>query len=172
MPDLTHSTLASASVHEPKHITTNGTSASGSVITSSSSTSGISEYRRLKQTDLDDLEVLWQIQEFDGAAAAQTHYIPATFGGEIINIDGIVNIAVAGGTNSYKMTIDGVDVTGSAHSFTTTAGSGGTAGDIISATPSAANAFNDGSVITLENTAKANTETALDIRWVITCRRA
>ena len=116
------------------------------------------------------MEVLWHVQEFNGTTA-QTHYIPATFSGEIIAIAGIVNIAVAGGTNSYKMTIDGVDVTGSAHSFTTTAGSGGTAGDIITAAPSAANSFSDGSVITLANTAVANTETALDIRWVITCRR-
>lgn len=170
MAQLTHSTLPTVAVHEPKHITGNGTTASGKVITNSSSVTATSEYRRLLQGDVDELEVLWQIQEFDGSSA-QTHYIPATFNGDIISISGIVNIAVAGGTNSYKMTIDTVDVTGSAHSFTTSAGTGGTAGDIITVAPSAANSFSDGSVITLENTAVANTETALDIRWVITCKR-
>lgn len=170
MAILDHSTLTSASVHEPKHITGNGTSSSGKVITNSSSTTATSEYRRLKQPDLDDLEVLWQVQEFDGSVA-QTHYLPATFNGDITNISGIVNIAVAGGTNSYKMQIDGVDVTNSAHSFTTVAGDGGTAGDIVSTAPSAANSFADGSSVTIVNTAKANTETALDIRWIITCKR-
>ena len=171
MATLTHSTLTSSSVHEPKHITAEGTSSSGKVITNSSTTTGVSEYRRLTQDDVDQLEVLWHVQEFDGSSA-QTHYIPATFNGEIINIAGIVNIAVAGGTNSYKMTIDGVDVTGSNHDFTTTSGTGGDAGDIVTAAPTAANSFSDGSIITLEHTATANTETALDIRWVITCRRS
>jgi len=170
MAILEHSTLPSASVHEPKWITANGTSSSGKVITNDSSTTATSEYRRLKQADLDEMEALWMIHEIDGSVA-QTHYLPATFNGEIFNIQGIVNIAVAGGTNSYEMQIDGVAVTGSAHSFTTVAGSGGTAGDIVSASPSAANSFSDGSVITMVPTATANTETALDIRWIITCKR-
>ena len=136
MAILQHTTLPHASVHEPRWIGLNGTSASGKVITNSSSATGISEYRNLAQADLTDLEVLWQIQEFDGTVA-QTHYIPATFAGDITQIDGIVNTAVAGGTNTYEMTIDAVTVTGSSHSFTVTPGSGGTAGDIITASPSA-----------------------------------
>ena len=170
MADLQHSTLAHASVHEPRWISINTQAASGKVITNSGSTTAISEYRRLTQADLEEMEVLWQVQEFDGSVQ-QTHYIPATFTGQIVQVDGIVNIAVAGGTNTYELRIDGVQVTGSSHSFTTTAGSGGTAGDIVQATPSAANTFTPGQVITLVNTSKANTETALDIRWIITCKR-
>ncbi len=170
MADLQHSTLAHASVHEPRWISINTQAATGKVITNSGSTTAISEYRKLTQADLDQMEVLWQVQEFDGSIT-QTHYIPATFVGTITQIDGIVNIAVAGGTNTYELQIDAVQVTGSSHSFTTTAGTGGTAGDIIQAFPSAANTFTPGQVITLVNTAKANTEVALDIRWVITCKR-
>lgn len=172
MANLQHSTLPSASTHEPKHITINGTTASGKVITNSSSTSSISEYRQLNQGDIANMEVLYQVQEFDGSAAAQTHYIPLTFDGEIVDWDGIVNIAVAGGTNTYELQIDAVQVTSTPISFTTSAGSGGTAGDIVSATATAANTFSDGSVLTIVNTAKANTEAALDIRFIITVKRA
>lgn len=50
MPD--HRTLASADVHEPKWITTATTADTGKVITPSSSTSGISELRKLTDRDL------------------------------------------------------------------------------------------------------------------------
>lgn len=170
MPDLQHSTLTHSSVHEPRHITLNGTAASGNVITNSSSSVAVSEYRRLGQSDLVDLEVIYQVQEFDGAVQ-QTHYIPATFDGEIVGWSGIVNIAVAGGSNTYELQIGGVQVTGTPITFTTTAGTGGTAGDILSATATAANAFSQNQVITIVNTAKANTETGLDIRFIITVKR-
>ncbi len=170
MADLQHSTLAHAAVHEPRHITINSQAATGNVITNSSSTTAISEYRRLTKLDIDELEVLWQLQEFDGSVQ-QTHYIPATFRGDIIGISGIVNIAVATGSNTYELRINGTPVTSSSHTFTTSSGTGGDAGDIVSATPSAANTFVTTDVITLVNTSTANTETALDIRWVITTER-
>jgi hypothetical protein len=157
-------------VHEPRHISINSQAASGKVITNSSSTTAISEYRKLTQADIEGLEVLWQVQEFDGSIQ-QTHYIPSTFAGTVEQIKGIVNIAVAGGTNTYELQIDGIQVTGSPHSFTTVAGSGGTAGDIVTVNPSAANIVAIDSVVTLVNTSTANTETALDIRWIITLKR-
>lgn len=170
MADLQHDVLPSASIHEPKHITLNSTSATGNVITNSSSTTGESEYRRLTQLDLDDLEVLWMIQEFDGSVQ-QTHYLPATFSGDITSWSGIVNISVAAGSNTYELQIDGVQVTSSPITFTTSSGTGGDAGDIVSATTTAAFSFVNDSVITVVNTSTANTETALDIRFVITCKR-
>lgn len=171
MADLQHSTFAHAAVHEPRHISINSQAATGKVITNSSSSTAISEYRFLKQIDIAELEVLWQLQEFDGSVQ-QTHYIPATFNGDITSISGIVNIAVATGTNTYELRINGTPVTNSSHNFTTSAGTGGTAGDIITVTPSAAKTFVTTDVITLVNTANANTEAALDIRWVITTVRA
>lgn len=169
MANLQHSTLPSASVHEPKHITINGTSSSGKVITNSSSTSATSEYRRLAQSDIDNLEVVWMVPS-NTTIASDTLYIPATFNGEITNITGVTDLAFATGANTYRLLIDGIEVTGSSHTFNTTAGTGGTAGDTVSASPSAANSFNDGAVITLEDTAVANTATAV-VRWVITCTR-
>lgn len=170
MADLQHDNVPSSSVHEPKHITLNSTSATGNVITNSSSTTAESEYRRLTQLDLDDLEVLWMIQEFDGSVQ-QTHYLPATFSGDITSWSGIVNISVAGGSNTYELQIGGVQVTSSPITFTTGSGTGGDAGDIVSATTTAAFSFVNDSEITIVNTSKANTETALDIRFVITCKR-
>lgn len=170
MADLQHSTLPHASTHEPKHISINGVSTTGNVITNSGSVTSTSEYRRLTQLDIDDLEILWMVHEIDGSIA-QTHYLPTTFTGEIVKWDGIVNIAVAGGSNTYELQIDTVQVTGSPITFTTTPGTGGTAGDIVSATASAANAFSSGSVITVANTALANTEVNLDIRFIITVKR-
>jgi hypothetical protein len=170
MAILQHSTLPSGITHEPKHISLNSTAATGKVITNSSSSTGVSEYRKLTQADLEDLEVLWQVQEFDGSVQ-QTHYLPTTFTGEIVKWDGIVNIAVAGGSNTYELQIDAVQVTGTPITFTTGGGTGGTAGDILSANASAANLFNGGSVVTIVNTSTANTETALDIRFIITVKR-
>lgn len=52
MPDVEHSTLASADCHEPKHISGATASDAGKVITPSS-TAGVSELRKLKLIDLD-----------------------------------------------------------------------------------------------------------------------
>ena len=170
MANLQHSTLSSASVHEPKHITINGVASSGKVITNSASSAGQSEYRKLSQADLEGLEVIYTIQEFDGTIS-QTHYLPTTFNGTIDNFQGVVNTAVAGGTNTYGLQIDGVSVTNSALSFTTSPGTGGTAGDVVETNPSGANIFSAGQVITIVRTATANTEANLDIRFVITVTR-
>ncbi len=170
MAILQHSTLTSAIVHEPKHISLNGTSATGNVITNSSSSTAVSEYRRLTQVDVDNLEVILHAQEFDGSVQ-QTHYIPATFAGDIVKWAGIVNIAVAAGSNTYELQINGTPVTGSAITFTVTPGSGGTAGDIVKASPSTSLTLAVDDALTIVNTSKANTETALDIRFLITVKR-
>jgi hypothetical protein len=170
MPNIQHSTLPSASVHEPKHITINGPAASGKVITNSSSVVATSEYRNLDASEIvgiqDDLMVL----EIDGTIA-QTHYIPATFSGTVDALTGIVNTAVAGGSNTYEVQIDGVTVTGTPITLDTTPGTGGTAGDFVSAPASASNEFSAGQVITIVNTAQNNTEADLNIRFVITVTR-
>lgn len=51
MPE--HDTIQHADTHEPKHITTSSTSDTGKVITPSGTTSGTSELRTIKATELD-----------------------------------------------------------------------------------------------------------------------
>lgn len=171
MPDLQHSSLPSSGVHEPKHITINGPSASGNVITNSASTSGVSEYRRLKRADIDELQETWHVLELD-ASVAQTHYIPAIYNGTIVGFAVIVNSAVAGASNTYELRIDGVTVTGSPLTITTAPGSGGTAGDIITSSPSSANTFATGQTITINNTSLGNTDPNVDPRFAILVQRA
>ena len=170
MANLQHSTLPSASVHEPKHISINGTTASGNVITNNSSVTGTSEYRRLVQADVDQLEVLWFMRDND-PDTINTLYLPATFAGDIISISGANEQAMATASNTYKMQIDGADVTGSTHTFDLVGGTGGNAGDIVTATPSAANSFSVGSQIAMVQTVAGNTDATAFIRWVITCQR-
>lgn len=49
-----HRTLGHADVHEPKHISISGTSDAGKVITSSATINGVSEYRKLKSSEIND----------------------------------------------------------------------------------------------------------------------
>jgi hypothetical protein len=53
MANIEHSTLGHSLVHEPKHITIATTADAGKVITSSSSTNGVSTYRKLGIYELD-----------------------------------------------------------------------------------------------------------------------
>lgn len=170
MADIQHSTLPSSAVHEPKHIGVNGVNASGRVITNSSSTTGESEYRRLKGSDIEELNAEILVLEID-SSVAQTHYIPTTFNGTITKFTGIVNTALAGGNNTYELQLDGVTVTGSALTFTTASGNGGDAGDIVEVSPSSANNFIAGQALTIVNTALGNTDADLNIRFVISIDR-
>lgn len=171
MANLQHSTLPSASVHEPKHITINGISSSGKVITNSAVSSSVSVYRRLVQDDLDELEVILQAEHL-AATSALTFYLPATFTGTIVGLAAIVDSAITTASNTYELQIDGVTVTGSPLTLTTVAGSGGTAGDIVTSNPSAANTFNSGQVLTVVSTAIGNTDATVDVRFIITIQRS
>lgn len=170
MATLQHSSLPSSAVHEPKHITINGTSASGKVITNSSSSTGQSEYRFLTRADLAELQENWHVLEID-ASTDQTHYIPTLIDGEIVQWGAIVNSAIATASNTYELQIDGVTVTGSGITLSTTAGSGGTAGDQVNATPSGANTFTAGQVITIVHNSTGNTDATVDVRFVLLIER-
>lgn len=69
MPD--HRTLASADVHEPKWITTATTADTGKVITPSSSTSGVSELRKLLMADLDSSSVVQNVTPIAASTVTQ-----------------------------------------------------------------------------------------------------
>jgi hypothetical protein len=171
MATLQHNTLPSSAVHEPKHITTNGVSASGKVITNSGSTASESEYRFLTRADLQELQENWHVLEIN-ASVNQTHYIPTLIDGDIVQWGATVNSAIATATNSYELQIDGVSVTGSGISLTITPGTGGTAGDQVNATPSAANSFTAGQSISIVHTATGNTDAGVDVRFVLLIERS
>lgn len=171
MANLQHSTLPSASVHEPKHITINGVSASGKVITNSGSTASESEYRFLTRADIQELQENWHVLEID-ASVAQTHYIPTLISGDIVQWGATVNSAITTAANSYQLNIDGVAVTGSGITLNTTVGTGGAAGDQVNATPSALNSFTAGQSITITHTATGNTDANVDVRFVLLIERS
>lgn len=171
MANIQHSTLPSSSVHEPKHITINGTSASGKVITNSGSVSSQSEYRYLTQADLRELQVILQARHIDGTTALN-YYLPATFSGQITGFAAIVDTAVTTAGNTYELQINGVTVTGSSLTVDTTPGTGGTAGDIVEASPSGANIFSPGQFITVNSTTIGNTDAGLDVNFIITVERS
>jgi hypothetical protein len=170
MAILQHSTLPSSAVHEPKHISINSPASDGKVITNSSSTTGVSQYRFLKRADIQELRETLQVLEID-ASVAQTHYVAAPMNGDIVSFQAVVNTAVTTSTNTYELRIDGVSVTGSALSITVTPGTGGTAGDVITVTPSAANSFTEGQTISIVNTVLGNTDANLDVRFNIIVER-
>jgi len=170
MANIQHSTLPSSAVHEPKHITINGVGASGRVITNSSSTVGVSEYRRLNGEDISNLVSEMMVLERD-ASVAQVHYIPTTFSGAIIGFAAIVNDGITTSANTYELQIDGVTVTNSPITLTTTPGTGGDPGDIVTSAPTAPNTFDVGQALTIVNTAAGNTDAGVDIRFVITVTR-
>lgn len=170
MATLQHSTLPSSSVHEPKHISINGSSASGKVITNHSSTSGISEYRNLVMSEISNVQEVLQVLETD-ASVSQTHYMAAPFNGDVKSFSAVVNTAVTTSTNTYGLEIDGITVTGSALSITVTPGTGGTAGDVVTVTPSAAFSFTAGQTISIISSATGNTDANLDVRFQLILER-
>lgn len=170
MANLQHSTLPSSAVHEPKHISINGPSSSGKVITNNSSVNATSEYRNLAQSEITNVQEILQVLEID-ASVAQTHYVAAPFTGDIVGFSAVVNTAVTTATNTYELRIDGVSVTGSQLSITVTPGTGGTAGDVVSVTPSGAFSFGVGNTISIVNTALGNTDANLDVRFQLIIER-
>ena len=166
MADAQHSSFQHADAHEPRHITLNGTGASGNVITNSGSVTQTSEYRRLKLEDIDEIEEVLMILEID-SSVAQTHYIPGPFNGSIQSWVAVVNNALVTGSNTYELRIDGVLVTSTPITFT----SGGAAGDRQSATASGANTFTTGNNIEVVNTLNDNTDASVDTRFAIIVRR-
>lgn len=166
MADAQHSSFQHADAHEPRHITLNGTGASGNVITNSSSVTQTSEYRRLKLEDIDEIEEVLLVLETD-STTVQTHFIPGPFNGTIQSWVAVANNALATADNTYELRIDGTIVTSTPITFTF----GGSIGDRESAAASGANTFTTGNNIEVVGTTIGNTDAAVDIRFLITVRR-
>ncbi len=169
MADVQHSSFQHADAHEPRHITLNGVGASGSVITNSSSVTQTSEYRRLVLGDIDEIDEVLMVFEIDSSTTtgAQTHYIPAPFGGLIQNWVAVVDNPLVTATNTYELRIDGVQVTSTPITFPTA----GSPGDQQSATATGANSFSIGQNIEIVGTAINNTDATVDTRFAIIVRR-
>jgi len=167
MAIIQHSALTHAKTHEPRWIGINGTGASGKVITNDASTSGISEYRNLKFSDIIEKDFLFDITEYT-STTAQTHYWPAHFDGTIISWRAVVNGILATATNTYELRINGVQVTSTPFTFALA----GAAGDQKTATATAANTFTTGTNIQIVGTTIGNTNAAINTRFVVLYRKA
>lgn len=167
MPDVQHSSFQHADAHEPRHITLNGTGQSGQVITNDSATAGISEYRRLKQSDLVEVDHRVLIREFN-STTIQTHFIPVDFSGTILRWIAVIDNPLVTAGNTYELRIDGIQVTGTPITFAIA----GSPGDQQSATASGANTFNSGNNIEVVGTTIGNSDATVDTTFHITYRLA
>lgn len=167
MADIQHSSFQHADVHEPRHITLNGTSASGQVITNSASTAQESEYRRLELQDLEQVTEIFSMFERDGSVA-QTHYFAAPYTGVIEEWSLVVDNPLVTGSNTWEVRINGVQVTGTP----ITIAAAGSAGEVAQANASGASSFSKGDTIEVVGTTITNTDATVDTRFVITARRA
>lgn len=166
MPIVQHSNFQHADAHEPRHVTLNGTGASGKVITNSGSVTQTSEYRNLVLSEVNEVDEIVVVLELD-STSAQTHYVAVPFQGTIIKWVAVTSNPLVTGNNTYELRIDGVAVTSTQITFTT----GGASGDQESAAASGANGFSVGQNIEVVGTSISNTDATVDIRFTITIRR-
>ena len=167
MADLQHNTLAHAQSHEPKHISINGTSASGKVITNDSSTPSISEYRALKESEITEVLHYYTVWQED-ATLTDTYYLPAMYPGTINGWRVVQEDTLATAANIYELRIDGVQVTGTP----VTVLLAGAVGDQYPASATAANTFATGAGIEIVPTTTGNTDATTTIRFVIEVQRS
>ena len=130
MADLQHDALTSADVHEPKNITINGVGASGKVITNSSSTPNISEYRKLALADIDTVDVYVTGNERDSTIAEQTYFV-APVSGTLIEVSAVISDPLVTADNIYTVDVAGVAPTPSTLTVTQ---AGSAQGDVTSIT--------------------------------------
>lgn len=110
MANIQHSALTSSSVHEPKHITDNGQGASGRVITNSSTTANVSEYRRLNLSDIDQVDEIITFTHPD-ATSTETHYIVSPIQGIITSVFAVIDNPVVGADLVYTLQSGGSNIT-------------------------------------------------------------
>ena len=167
MADLQHTALTSTQVHEPKHITANGTAQSGQVITNSSSTAATSEYRKL------DMAEVTGVQEFithihPDSTSTETHYLVSPIVGTLLEVRTVIDAALTGADNVYTVAVDGVNVTPATLTITQAASA---AGDVDTLTVTAGGTLTAGSTIEITGNG-GNTAAAASTYFVLTIQRA
>lgn len=166
MADLQHDDLTHAQAHEPKHISINGTSASGRVITNHSATPSTSEYRNLKQGEIDEVKDYWMVWQPD-ATLTDTYFIPTMYSGTIIGWRVVQEDTLTTADNIYELRIDGVQVT----STPLTVLVAGSQGDQYAAAATAANLFSANVNVEVVPTTVGNTDATATIRFIIEVQR-
>lgn len=165
MANLEHDDLTSSQVHEPKHITINGTNASGRVITNSSSTSGESEYRRLSLSDIDDLDVWITGYEVDSTAAEDTMFI-APIDGTLEEVSLVISDALVTADNVYSIDINGTTPTPNSVTATQV---GSASGDVFSVSLTSNNGVIAGDTITITSNG-GNTDANVNVWFMLKFR--
>lgn len=154
MADLQHASLQHALCHEPKHITISSTTDAGKVITSSSSTSGVSVYRNLVESEIDDVRDVYSISAIlDG----EDYYILPAFSGTLEKVSCVLNTGISTTDVVVTTYISGVPVS---DGVVTLVASGSTPGAFFTATPTAANTVTAGISIRLDMSTAASPSTA------------
>ena len=166
MADLEHDTLTTSEVHEPKHITGNGTSSSGKVITNSGSVAGQSEYRSLTSGDITEVDVYIGGFERDSTIAEDTFFI-CPVNGELEDISAIISDPLATGDNVYTIDINGTAPT---PSTLTVVQAGSASGDITTVTLTASGSVTAGIPIKLSNNG-GNSDAAVGTWFQLRFRR-
>ena len=167
MADLEHDVLTTSEVHEPKHITGNGTAASGKVITNSSTVAGTSEYRSLKSGDITEVDVYIGGYERDSTIAEDTLFI-IPVNGTLVNVSAVISDALVTGDNVYTIDINGTAPT---PSTLTVVQAGSATGDIATVTLTANNGVTAGTAVKLSNNG-GNSDAAVGTWFQLRFRRA
>lgn len=165
MADIQHSTLTSSQVHEPKHISTSGTSDAGKVITPSSTTAGTSELRKLTDLEITNKKEYLTIYMAD-VSTASSSYMIAPFNGTIDKVWSVLSGAIATADSAITLYINTTAVT---HPAFTIAFTGSAAGDIDSTVPTALRTFTEGQYLRVATDgASANT---VPVTFTFVCTR-
>lgn len=165
MANVEHSDLAHAEAHEPKHISINGTGASGQIITNSSSSAGVSEYRRLTFADLTNVDRWISFMHLD-ATTTETHFLVSPIAGELVGIAAIIDQSITGADQIYTFEIDGSPITPATMTF---ALAGTAQGEVQTIEPSSGGTLALNSTIEITGNG-GNTDASLSTYFVFTIR--
>lgn len=165
MATVEHSTMTSAQVHEPKHITDAGTGDAGQVITPSAAVAGTSVIRRLVESEINDKQEFFTLH-YVSIQNASTEYIVMPFDGIVTRVDIVVPEDLAGSNTVFTVSINGVNV----DPATITLATGQGAGYSQSVQPTTQRTFSQGD--TLEIASDGGTSTATHALVTITTQRA
>ena len=135
MPTILHSALSNAEAHEPIHITDAVTGDAGKVITPSSSTNGVSELRKLVETEINSVVDVYTVYMADVCTASSAYFTPA-YAGHIIEIKSCISGAIATADCVVTGSVGGTAIT---DGVLTIAFTSSAAGDVDTVTPTAGN---------------------------------
>lgn len=167
MANAEHTDLTSASVHEPKHITNNGTGASGQVITNSSTVNATSEYRSLVLGDLNEVEEFITFTHPDGTST-ETHFLVSPVAGTLRSVRAIIDNPVVTADLVYTFAVNGTNLTPATMTFTLAGTAQGESQELVF---SSGNTLAAGDSIEIDGNG-GNTDATVSTYFVFTIRRA